>query len=637
MVGAGISVGCAAPDERGGIYEVTLEEVDVESVRVLAAANHPPDPHRGRGVAPALYPVLAGGDPEPRRLAPPPPPTEACRAQFDALDALVRDGWLGLEPPSVDDSPLLTVGEAALASYDDLKPLLRAAADDLGMRIDLALRGARKPMTAPRRYPNPQAGGTGRFPPGADRDIELLALLDRVDGLQAIYAAVPVARAGALLLAVQELLGRVVRDRRVINAVFGDDRGDVLARRSAVVALGVLSDVPPVAATLPDPSDEGDDQLAERIFATRSWGRSTETGAVRFPACPIARVPSLDAAAHLRRGTAGSRDDAGRPHASDGVTTMTGLIRKRFMRRVHRITRGRLTRVPGTGSRSLCELGPGEPLVLVRAGTLDREARLYTHVRRADAAALLARRGSVVCLLAREFREPLVVPAAILLAHRGPGGDPIRVHVRLGRQGDLTLVETGRDLVEYIGWAHLTRLAAAPAAARIIGGAGLPVLTHPEWQTVVAALGRRHGFHIWVPAADRSRLSAALFRRAGGRARRGTGRLDRLPAAAAGIGRLSYADVVLTRRGAASPTLVLEVEVAGDITAALARSADTLAALRARGVHPLPRFAVVAEGRRRGEFEAKLRAALHAGPNGLAARCRFWALEGVWAAYRRRP
>jgi hypothetical protein len=151
----------------------------------------------------------------------------------------------------------------------------------------------------------------------------------------------------------------------------------------------------------------------------------------------------------------------------------------------------------------------------------------------------------------------------------------------------------------------------------------------------VAALGRRRGFQVWVPAADRSRLSASLFRRAGGRARRGFGRLDRLPAAA-GLGRLPHADVVLTRRGAASPTLVLEVEVAGDITAALARSADTLAALRARRVHPLPRFAVVSEGRRRGEFEAKLRAALHAGPNGLAARCRFWTLEEVWAAYRRR-
>jgi hypothetical protein len=103
----------------------------------------------------------------------------------------------------------------------------------------------------------------------------------------------------------------------------------------------------------------------------------------------------------------------------------------------------------------------------------------------------------------------------------------------------------------------------------------------------VAALGRRRGFQVWVPAADRSRLSASLFRRAGGRARRGFGRLDRLPAAA-GLGRLPHADVVLTRRDAASPTLVLEVEVAGDITAALARSADTLAALRARGAHPLP-------------------------------------------------
>lgn len=49
----------AAPDDGGEFYEVSLEEADAESVRVEVISNHLPAPHRGRGVAPALYPVLA--------------------------------------------------------------------------------------------------------------------------------------------------------------------------------------------------------------------------------------------------------------------------------------------------------------------------------------------------------------------------------------------------------------------------------------------------------------------------------------------------------------------------------------------------------------------------------------------------
>ena len=137
-------------------------------------------------------------------------------------------------------------------------------------------------------------------------------------------------------------------------------------------------------------------------------------------------------------------------------------------------------------------------------------------------------------------------------------------------------------------------------------------------------------------AADRSRFSPRLFRRAGEGARAGFGRLDELPNAAACLQRLKYADVVLSRRDATWPALVLEVEVCGGITAALARSAQILAQLRARGAHPLPRFIVIADTCRRHEFSAKLSTTLYTGRHGLAARCSFWSMQEVWAAYRRR-
>jgi hypothetical protein len=85
-----------------------------------------------------------------------------------------------------------------------------------------------------RRFPNPAAGGTDRFAAREARDTAPLALLDWVDALLAVYDAVPVARAAALLAGARELLGRVLRDPAVVAHVLADGRGDPLARRSAV-------------------------------------------------------------------------------------------------------------------------------------------------------------------------------------------------------------------------------------------------------------------------------------------------------------------------------------------------------------------------------------------------------------------
>src|SRR5688572_5948335 len=48
-----------SPGEGGEWYDVILAEVDSGSVQVIMANNHLATPYRGRGVAPALYPVLA--------------------------------------------------------------------------------------------------------------------------------------------------------------------------------------------------------------------------------------------------------------------------------------------------------------------------------------------------------------------------------------------------------------------------------------------------------------------------------------------------------------------------------------------------------------------------------------------------
>jgi len=49
----------ASPDGGGEWYDVGLQEIDRESVRIIIANNHLPARYQGRGVAIALYPVLA--------------------------------------------------------------------------------------------------------------------------------------------------------------------------------------------------------------------------------------------------------------------------------------------------------------------------------------------------------------------------------------------------------------------------------------------------------------------------------------------------------------------------------------------------------------------------------------------------
>ena len=105
-----------------------------------------------------------------------------------------------------------------------------------------------------------------------------------------------------------------------------------------------------------------------------------------------------------------------------------------------------------------------------------------------------------------------------------------------------------------------------------------PALSHARWQTVVASIGRRHGYAVHVLAPDRPLLDPRLARGAGV-----LEAYDVLPEAATSIDSLRFADIVYTRPGDRWPAVVCEVEHGGDVTAALRRCAETLKALRAPG------------------------------------------------------
>jgi hypothetical protein len=300
---------------------------------------------------------------------------------------------------------------------------------------------------------------------------------------------------------------------------------------------------------------------------------------------------------------------------------MTALLRRNFLSLLTTVTGREARRVRWHGSHSLVEAGAGGPLFLLRAGTLDREQRLSTAVRGVDLQALAARGVAAVVFLCAPFGGPLVVPVAALLKHLDPTRARTVLHVCVSAGGAITLVETGHDLRAYRGEAALRRLIAAPA------GRGTPALSHARWQTVLAVVAAGHAWRLHVPAADRSRLDRAL---AAGHDTRGWATL---PAPVAHLPWLRFADVVCSRPDADWPAWVCEVEEGGNLWAALSRHAHTLAALKAAGASSLPRFIVVAAGKRRAEFARKLRSPLFV-EIGLDRCCTFWSYDVVWTAYQ---
>jgi hypothetical protein len=183
------------------------------------------------------------------------------------LTALAR--LLGAPTPGGIDASARTVqivGEAAVLSLRELASLGAAArAEDVptgggGRGMPTALEGAR-------RFPP-----LGEKPLGWQADAWLgggrgdLAVVDRVDALLAIYDAMGLPVASALLGDASALLGHVIRDADFVREVLAAlPAGEAPVRRAAVVALGLLGTLPPLAEAVTDLRSSHD--LEAYVFA----------------------------------------------------------------------------------------------------------------------------------------------------------------------------------------------------------------------------------------------------------------------------------------------------------------------------------------------------------------------------------
>lgn len=300
----------------------------------------------------------------------------------------------------------------------------------------------------------------------------------------------------------------------------------------------------------------------------------------------------------------------------------TADLRRQFRHRLDRaLGAERVSPFRDTGSHSMLSVDAGGTL-LIRAGNLDRERRMYTKLRSEDFRALLRGKHSAICFRIRGVGDPVIVPATYLAKHLPPCTNPISLHLRVAPEGRILLAEGGLDLTRWRGWKHLERF-----RQRNGGPAPMPKLSHAQWQTIVAAMARSTGLDVYVPHEDRSSLDAGY-----GRWANLPSALVPLTASAAAVPTLHYADVVCTRPGSAYPSEVYEVEHGSDISAALARSAGSLATLTRHEASQIPDFVFVGDARRRTEFERKLNVPLFE-EIGLCARASFLSYQSLYARY----
>jgi hypothetical protein len=163
---------------------------------------------------------------------------------------------------SLDDQRILIVGEAAVASHQDLLPFIvdlrRLLAQDYATDASMRMfyqRARRVPNPAARWEPNPDNGSL--IP--AEREGMGWMLVDRVDALCEIWDNVAPPRASNLLLVARTLLGHVLRDPAPLRTALGDippSRGD--ARRPLIVALALLGEPVSYEEAMQQPDDEMD-------------------------------------------------------------------------------------------------------------------------------------------------------------------------------------------------------------------------------------------------------------------------------------------------------------------------------------------------------------------------------------------
>ena len=301
----------------------------------------------------------------------------------------------------------------------------------------------------------------------------------------------------------------------------------------------------------------------------------------------------------------------------------TRQIRLRFRHRLARELHGEsIERVPHAGSHSILRVGRSALLLIRACGGLDRERRAWTALRRTDVDLLLNHNAGHVVFLIPELREPLTVPIRELVRHATTAAEFVRLHIRVGARGAVVLAETGADLSRFVGWRPLQRLRTRGPRRSLV-----PRHSHAQWQTTAAVIGRRHGYQVYVPPADRSTLDARLAHRTDlVRA------VSPLPCELSAIASLAHSDAVWWHPDGRWPEVIWEIEYNGDLRAALGRCGNTLEHLSKLGAPP-PRFAIASDAARRSEYERKVRAPLFARV-GLHEHCTFVPFGTLWEAHR---
>jgi hypothetical protein len=172
--------------------------------------------------------------------------------------------------PGFEPTPWCIAGGAGLVGVPDLAHVTEAASTILGAagtwrNILLPVRrfpalpddpsdaaDANRPRK--RRLPSAQARSGFANRPEPRR-------IDRVDAVLALYDAVPLPRAHALLAGARRLLGHVLRDVTFVGTQLASvihEGADPAERRALVLALGLLGELAPLEAAAPGRSDPAD-------------------------------------------------------------------------------------------------------------------------------------------------------------------------------------------------------------------------------------------------------------------------------------------------------------------------------------------------------------------------------------------
>jgi hypothetical protein len=274
------------------------------------------------------------------------------------------------------------------------------------------------------------------------------------------------------------------------------------------------------------------------------------------------------------------------------------------------------------GSQSLYEVGDGGARLYIRYSKVHPDGRTFYGLRQEDLRALAGHR-SLICFLWDSQREPLLVPYSQYeevfhsVAPASDGQYKAQVYLQ-GEGTELYIAQAGRFTVEaHIGWGELETLLHPSAVL------SMPLLSHPQVQTILGALGALKSYDVWIPPADVGGLDWSVAEQFGCR--------TELPARyEAAMQALQEVDVIWLGRGSSELRALYEVEHSTPIYSALLRLNDVH--LATAGGQPT--YAVVAEGTKRSAFVRQVnRPTFRA--SGLSRLCTFLEYRDVFEWYVR--